>query len=106
MEVLHAGPLLVTIRQMARRAHVFISGRVQGVNFRATTQRQVEPLGVNGYVRNLPDGRVEAVFEGEEASVQQAIDWCRDGPPAARVDDLNVEWETSTDQFQGFSIRG
>ena len=106
MEVLHAGPVVVTIRRMAQRAQVTISGRVQGVNFRATTERHVEPLGVEGYVRNLPDGRVEAVFEGEEQSVRRAIDWCYHGPPAARVDDVHVDWQAATGEFHGFSFRG
>ena len=104
--VLHAGAALVTIRRMARRAHVLIAGRVQGVNFRASTQRRVEPLGIQGYVRNLPDGRVEAVFEGEESSVQEAIDWCQAGPPAAHVDHVEVDWQAPTGEFHGFSIRG
>ncbi|MFB6286256.1 MAG: acylphosphatase [Candidatus Bipolaricaulia bacterium] len=91
---------------MAQRAHAIISGRVQGVNFRAATQRRVQSLGVSGFVRNLPDGRVEAVFEGDEASVQQALDWCRDGPPAAHVDHVEVDWQAPTGEFSGFSIRG
>ena len=91
---------------MARRAHVLIAGRVQGVNFRASTQRRVEPLGVDGYVRNLPDGRVEAVFEGDSDDVQAAIDWCHDGPPAAHVDNVDVTWHDPTGEFDGFSIRG
>jgi acylphosphatase len=106
MEVLHVIPELVTMAQMAQRAHVLISGRVQGVNFRAAAQRYAQPLGVDGYIRNLPDGRVEAVFEGEDATVQQAIDWCHDGPPAAHVDDVEVDWQPPTGEFRGFSIRG
>ncbi len=91
---------------MAQRAHVIISGRVQGVNFRAATQRYVQPLGIEGFVRNLPDGRVEAVFEGDDASVQQAIDWCHTGPPAAHVDRVDVDWQAPTSEFSGFAIRG
>lgn len=87
------------------RAHVFISGRVQGVNFRWHTQRQAEREGVTGWVRNLRDGRVEAVFEGEEDAVRRLVDWCRQGPPAARVDDVEVRWEPPTGEFQDFSIR-
>ncbi len=106
MEVLHAIPELVTMSHMAQRAHVFLSGRVQGVNFRAAAQRYVQPLGIDGYIRNLPDGRVEAVFEGDEARVQQAIDWCHEGPPAAHVDHVAVDWQPPTGEFRGFSIRG
>ena len=90
---------------MAQRAHVLIAGRVQGVNFRAATQRHVKALHVDGYVRNLPDGRVEAVFEGDEGAVQDAIDWCHSGPPAAHVDRVEVDWQTPTGEFRGFSVR-
>lgn len=105
IEVLHAAPALVTIREMAQRAHVLIFGRVQGVNFRAATQRHAQSLNVHGYIRNLPDGRVEAVFEGDEASVQQAIDWCHSGPPVADVDHVEVDWQAPTGEFNGFSVR-
>jgi acylphosphatase len=75
-----------------KRAHLFISGRVQGVNFRYYTVRQAESLGVTGWVRNLWDGRVEAVFEGDETAVQGMIDWCQNGPRAARVDHVEARW--------------
>jgi acylphosphatase len=75
------------------RAHVYISGRVQGVFFRATAAREAAPLGLHGWVRNLPDGRVEAVFQGSRAGVDRMIEWCREGPPAARVDAVEVTWE-------------
>ena len=61
------------------RAHVFISGRVQGVNFRWYTQHKAQQLGLSGWVRNLWDGRVEAVFEGSEPAVRQAVAWCHTG---------------------------
>jgi acylphosphatase len=75
------------------RAHVFVSGRVQGVGYRASCERAASGL-VTGWVRNGPDDRVEAVFEGEKESVEKVLAWCRRGPPAARVTDVAVVWET------------
>ncbi|MDY7014107.1 MAG: acylphosphatase [Cyanobacteriota bacterium] len=86
------------------RAHVFISGKVQGVGYRYSTVRQAQRFGLNGWVRNLPDGRVEAVFEGDRARVEQMVNWCYDGPPAARVDDLQTTYERATG-FDGFETR-
>lgn len=75
---------------MTARTHVWISGRVQGVWFRQSCARQAEQLGVSGWIRNRPDGRVEAVFEGDESSVEEMVAWCRTGPPRASVTDLEV----------------
>jgi acylphosphatase len=86
------------------RAHVFVSGRVQGVNFRYYTQRKAQELGLTGWVRNLWDGRVEAVFEGEKENVEKVIDFCKRGPPGAYVSDLDVKWENWTGEFHGFGI--
>jgi acylphosphatase len=72
---------------------VIVEGFVQGVSFRYYTNRQARQLGVAGWVRNLPDGRVEAVFEGEEAAVNEIVDWCRRGPPSAQVGDVASSWE-------------
>ena len=90
---------------MKVRAHVFISGRVQGVFFRYETKRMAIRLGVSGWVRNLPDGRVEAVFEGEKDDVEAMIRFCRRGPPAAVVRDVKILWEKPTGELQGFQIR-
>lgn len=90
---------------MAVRAHVFISGRVQGVFFRENIRRLARSLGVVGWVRNLPDGRVEAVFEGDEENVRRMIEFCRRGPPAARVDDVEITWEKPKGEFDDFEIR-
>ena len=87
------------------RAHVFISGKVQGVFFRATTKEMAERYGVKGWVRNLRDGRVEAVFEGDEEAVKRLIEWCHVGPPAARVDNVEVEYEEYKGEFEDFRIR-
>ena len=86
------------------RAHVYISGRVQGVVFRESTRREAEAHGVSGWVRNLPDARVEAMFEGEEADVQALVQWCHRGPSRARVDRVLVEWEPYTGEFEDFQI--
>jgi len=75
------------------RAHVWIVGRVQGVGFRAYTVDEATERGIAGWVRNMPDGRVEAVFEGERAAVEAMVAWCREGPPAARVTSVEVKWE-------------
>jgi acylphosphatase len=86
------------------RAHVRVSGRVQGVFFRQTTAREATRIGLLGWVRNLPDGDVEAVIEGEPEKVDQLIAWCHHGPPSARVDDVSVSWEAATGEFSRFSI--
>jgi len=87
------------------RAHVFVSGKVQGVYFRATTREEARERGVTGWVRNLDDGRVEAVFEGDENDVEEMVEFCHDGSPAAEVEDVEVEWEEATGEFDGFGIR-
>jgi acylphosphatase len=87
------------------RAHVFISGLVQGVFFRASTREQAQRIGVSGWVRNLPDDRVEAVFEGTRTTVQQMVDWCHQGPPSAQVDHVDVQWEEVTGREEGFRVR-
>lgn len=86
------------------RAHVHISGQVQGVFFRQETLRRAESLGLGGWVRNLPDGRVEAVFEGDNAAVQAALDWCALGPALADVRSTQIDWEPPQQQ-EVFRIR-
>lgn len=88
-----------------KRAHVFVSGRVQGVFFRATCREEALDAGVSGWVRNLPDGRVEAVFEGDDAAVERMVAWCRNGPAGARVTRLDLVWENPQDE-KGFRITG
>lgn len=90
---------------MKVRAHVFISGRVQGVFFRSETRYEAKKRGVKGWVRNMPDGKVEAVFEGEEKSVKELIEFCRRGPSGARVKNIHVIWENYTGEFKDFEIR-
>ncbi len=84
---------------MKARAHLYISGRVQGVNFRWFTRDVADVLGLCGWVRNLPDGRVEAVFEGDREVIDQAILKCKQGSPASHVTGVELIWEN---QFQGF----
>jgi acylphosphatase len=86
------------------RAHVYVSGRVQGVFYRATTRDTARDRGVDGWVRNRDDGRVEAVFEGPESAVEELIDWCHTGSPAAEVDDVTVSREEPAG-LDGFEIR-
>jgi acylphosphatase len=88
-----------------KRAHVYVSGRVQGVSFRYYTVRQASQCDVQGWVRNLADGRVEAIFEGPAGQVRQMVDWCQQGSPAARVDDLQVNWSEATGEWSDFHVR-
>ncbi len=90
---------------MKVQAHIFVGGRVQGVLFRAQTMERAVRLGVNGWVRNLHDGRVEAVFEGEEEPVEAMVEFCRKGPPSAVVTDFNVDWEPFKGEFRNFKVR-
>jgi acylphosphatase len=86
------------------RARAVISGRVQGVFFRAETRDTARRLGLDGWVMNRPDGAVEAVFEGGREAVQEALDWSRTGPPAARVGSVDVTSEEPTGE-KGFKVR-
>ncbi|NJN66354.1 MAG: acylphosphatase [Chloroflexaceae bacterium] len=88
-----------------KRAHVLVSGRVQGVNFRAATRDQARQAGLRGWVRNRSDGRVEAVFEGPIAAVHRLVSWCHSGPPSARVDRVEVTWEEPDGDEGWFDIR-
>ena len=86
------------------RAHLIISGFVQGVWYRAFTERTAGAVGLAGWVRNLPDGSVEAVMEGPRAAIEMAILECKKGPPSSRVDNIEVEWEEPTGEFDSFRI--
>lgn len=86
------------------RADVVVSGRVQGVFFRAATHETAQQLGVNGWVRNLPDGRVEAVFEGPQDAVEAMINWCHKGSSGAQVIDVEVEYG-EPEGLGGFQVR-
>ena len=87
------------------RVHVYARGWVQGVFFRSETQDEAVKQGVYGWVRNLPDGRVEAVFEGEQDKVDRLVEFCRRGPPGARVTQVEVSSEDYKGEFRDFRIR-
>jgi acylphosphatase len=88
-----------------KRMHVYISGKVQGVFFRAETQRAAMKFNLTGWVRNMADDRVEAVFEGEDENVDKMLAWCHVGPPAARVENVTTSEEHYAGGFLDFSIK-
>lgn len=88
------------------RAHLLISGRVQGVAFRYYAQDIAQGLKLKGWVRNCWDGKVEVVMEGEKERVKELIDWCFRGPRSAIVEKVELSWEKYTGEFNSFSIRG
>lgn len=87
------------------RVRVLIRGVVQGVGFRAFVARLARRFGIKGYVRNMPTGEVEAVFDGEESKVRLMIEFCKRGPPLARVEGIEVEEIDEDERFLGFEIR-
>lgn len=90
---------------MHKRIHAWITGRVQGVSYRAYTQKQARRLGLTGWVRNLSDGRVELVAEGPAAEVDALLAWCRKGPMFARVDHVEVREIPPSGEFEAFDVR-
>ncbi len=88
-----------------KHVRLLISGRVQGVYYRESTRREAQRLGVSGWVRNLPDGRVEAMLHGAGDAVDQLVAWCRHGPPAAAVSDLQLEAADPDPGAPGFAVR-
>ena len=86
------------------RAHVIISGRVQGVFFRVETKRAADGFGVFGWVRNRRDGTVEALFEGDQDRVDAMLAWCKEGPAHAQVSGVNLDWDEYAGEFNGFDI--
>ena len=88
-----------------KRLHVYISGRVQGVFFRAETQRAAKGFNLTGWVRNMADGRVEVLFEGEDKNIDKMIAWCHIGPPAAQVQEVLIEEKSYTGEFNDFGIK-
>ncbi|HEY8140916.1 MAG TPA: acylphosphatase [Nitrososphaera sp.] len=86
------------------RARILVSGKVQGVYYRQTTKEVASRNGLKGWVRNLADGRVEAVFEGDKESIDRTIEWCRTGPPNARVQAVDVSFEDYSGEFSDFRI--
>ena len=90
---------------MKVRAHVFISGMVQGVFFRLETRYRAKSRNIVGWVRNTSDGRVEAIFEGEKEDVEKLTEFCNRGPSGAKVTKVDVKWEEYTEEFGDFQIR-
>lgn len=90
---------------MEKRLHVVVSGIVQGVLFRATTRQWATALGLKGFVRNLPDGKVEVVAEGNEETLEKLLAKLNEGPPAAEVENIEVSWEKPKNEFSSFEIR-
>jgi acylphosphatase len=86
------------------RADLFISGRVQGVFYRASAQQEAMRLGLVGEIRNLPDGSVEVVVEGPRERIEEFIAWCRQGPPAADVETVGVRWSAASGGFRTFMV--
>ena len=89
---------------MKARAHVTVSGNVQGVFFRARTVDRANQLGVTGWVRNLPDAKVEAVIEGDKGRVEAMVEFCSKGPEGSEVKNIDVKWKEYTGEFQDFKI--
>ncbi|HET7270417.1 MAG TPA: acylphosphatase [Rubrobacter sp.] len=87
------------------RAHVRVSGQVQGVFFRDSTRQKAGELGLAGWVKNLPDGQVEAVFEGPSESVREMVRWCEEGPRHAWVENVDADFESAGGDLQGFEVR-
>lgn len=87
------------------RAHIFVSGRVQGVYYRSNTKKIAEKLDLKGWVKNLPDGRVEIICEGEKEKIEKIIRWAKRGPLLAKVNGVEVNWEEYQGEFKGFEIR-
>lgn len=89
---------------MFSRIHISVSGNVQGVFFRAGAKAKADRLGVLGMARNLPDGTVEVVAEGERPKLEEMLDWCFHGPAEAKVTDIEFGWEEPKREFSGFTI--
>lgn len=87
------------------RAHIFVSGRVQGVFFRSNTRKKAEELKVSGWIKNLSDSRVEAIFEGKKERVQDLIEWTKESPKGAEVNNVKVQWEEYKGEFRNFKIK-
>ena len=90
---------------MNKRVHAFVSGKVQGVWYRASSQQKAQELGLYGWVRNLSDGRVEFIAEGEESHLQELLNWCWQGPELADVTNIDKEWSAASAEFSSFDTK-
>ena len=104
-EFLAAAAAALAPRSCTIRVRLFISGTVQGVSYRASTQEQARKRDIVGWVRNLEDGRVEALVQGSKDKVEELVAWCRRGPPAAKVEKVVVSYEDVGDEFRSFEVR-
>ena len=96
--------MLRSMRNMKARVHVFVRGRVQGVFFRVETRNEATKRNVTGWIRNTFDGRVEAVFEGQQEDVEKLVEFCRSGPSGAKVAYVDVQWQEYSGEFEAFKI--
>jgi len=87
------------------RVHILISGFVQGVCFRAEAKYNAQKFSIKGWIKNRPDGKVEAFFEGDKLDVEKIIDWCKVGPSGAKVKDVSIEWQQYLGEFEEFSVK-
>jgi acylphosphatase len=92
------------VTEEERRVHLHISGRVQGVYYRVTAADEARRLGLSGWVKNLPDGRVEAVAEGRLRQLERFVSWCRQGPPAAEVANVDADWSDAAGDLDSFQV--
>ena len=90
---------------MNKRVHLIITGRVQGVWYRSYTKDKAQKIGLTGWIRNLENGDVEAIFEGEEKAIEEMIVWCYSGSPLAEIDDIQTMYEKFSDEFEEFTIQ-
>ena len=88
-----------------KRVHVYISGRVHGVCYRQNTLFIAGQLGIKGWVKNIPNNQVEAVFEGDSEAVDKIIEWCKNGPSMSRVTNIEMLEETYKGEFEGFRVK-
>jgi acylphosphatase len=90
--------------KMKSRSHIFVFGKVQGVLFRENTRKKAAEFGLSGFVRNLPNGKVEAVFEGEKEKIEKIIRWIKKGPETAQVENIEINWQDYKKEFENFKI--
>jgi acylphosphatase len=91
---------------MVDRVHICVEGMVQGVGYRYSAQHRAVALGLNGWVRNLPDGRVEMELEGPKPELEQMAEWCAVGPRTARITNVDAKWEHGEPKYHTFQIKG
>lgn len=88
-----------------RRCRIYVSGYVQGIGFRSFTKKRATEISLSGFARNLPDGRVEIIVEGDESKINQFVERLKEGPWGSRVEKTEIRWEKPTTEFRGFEIK-